>query len=56
LHFKTPLADPVAAANQLKNTVGVVDHGLFVDMAYQVIVAGSDGIRVAGTDGEKAWW
>lgn len=56
LHFKTPIADPVAAANQLKNTVGVVDHGLFVGMAYQVIVAGSDGIRVAGTDGEKAWW
>jgi ribose 5-phosphate isomerase A len=25
-------------------------------MSYQVIVAGSDGIKVAGTDGEKAWW
>lgn len=56
LHFKEPIKDPVAAANELKNTVGVVDHGLFVDMSYQVIVAGSDGIRVAGTDGEKAWW
>ena len=56
LFFKEPIKDPVAAANELKNTVGVVDHGLFVDMSYQVIVAGSDGIRVAGTDGEKAWW
>lgn len=56
LHFKTPIADPVAAASQLKNTVGVVDHGLFVGMSYQVIVAGKDGIRVAGTDGEAAWW
>jgi ribose 5-phosphate isomerase A len=56
LHFKTPIADVNAAAAELKNTVGVVDHGLFVGMSYQVIVAGSDGIRVAGTDGEKAWW
>ena len=35
---------------------GVVDHGLFVGMSYQVIVAGKDGIKVAGTDGEPAWW
>jgi len=56
LHFKEPIKDVVAAANELKNTVGVVDHGLFVGMSYQVIVAGSDGIKVAGTDGEAAWW
>ena len=56
LHFKEPIKDVNKAAEELKNTVGVVDHGLFVGMSYQVIVAGSDGIRVAGTDGEKAWW
>ena len=56
LHFTSPLVDAVAAAKELKHTVGVVDHGLFVGMAYQVIVAGKDGIRVAGTDGEKPWW
>jgi len=56
LHFKEPIKDVNKAASDLKNTVGVVDHGLFVGMSYQVIVAGSDGIRVAGTDGEKAWW
>ena len=56
LHFKEPIADVNKAAEELKNTVGVVDHGLFVGMSYQVIVAGSDGIKVAGTDGEKAWW
>jgi ribose 5-phosphate isomerase A len=56
LHFKEPIADVDAAAAELKNTVGVVDHGLFVGMSYQVIVAGSDGIKVAGTGGEKAWW
>eukprot|EP00968_Pinguiococcus_pyrenoidosus_P017144 scaffold1667_cov258-Pinguiococcus_pyrenoidosus.AAC.18 len=42
LHHK----DPVAAANELKNTVGVVDHGLFCDMTTAVIVAGSEGIYV----------
>jgi ribose 5-phosphate isomerase A len=56
LHFKEPIKDVNAAASELKNTVGVVDHGLFVGMSYQVIVAGSDGIKVAGTGGEKAWW
>jgi ribose 5-phosphate isomerase A len=56
LHFTSPIKDVVKAANDLKNTVGVVDHGLFVGMSYQVIVAGKDGIRVAGTGGENAWW
>jgi len=42
LHFKAPITDVVAAASALKNTVGVVDHGLFVGMSYQVIVAGRD--------------
>ena len=56
LHFDSPIADVAAAAEQLKNNVGVVDHGLFVGMTHQVVVAGTDGIRVAGTDGEAAWW
>ena len=56
LHFKEPIKDVNKAAEELKNTVGVVDHGLFVGMSYQVIVAGKDGIKVAGTDGEPAWW
>jgi len=55
--FKEPIKDVQAAAKALKNTVGVVDHGLFVDMTYQVIVAGADGkCRVAGEGGEKCWW
>ena len=56
LHFKEPIKDVNKAAEELKNTVGVVDHGIFVDMSYQVIIAGKDGIRVAGTGGEPAWW
>jgi ribose 5-phosphate isomerase A len=46
-----------AAAKALKNVVGVVDHGLFVDMTYQCIVATPAGTtRVAGEGGEKIWW
>eukprot|EP00960_Hanusia_phi_P051753 761000-Hanusia_phi.AAC.3 len=36
LFFESPIKDVRAAAKALKNTVGVVDHGLFVDMTYQV--------------------
>jgi len=46
LHFDEPLKDAVAAANELKATVGVVDHGLFIDMTTAVIIAGKDGITV----------
>ena len=38
--------DAVAAANELKATVGVVDHGLFIGMTTAVIIAGKDGITV----------
>jgi len=46
LEFTSPLKDAVAAAEQLKNTVGVVDHGLFIGMTTACIVAGKDGITV----------
>ena len=35
VEFKTPIKDVAAAAKALKNTVGVVDHGLFVGMTYR---------------------
>ncbi|EJK49799.1 hypothetical protein THAOC_31290 [Thalassiosira oceanica] len=44
LHFKEAIKDAPAMASELKNTVGVVDHGLFCDMTTAVIIAGSDGI------------
>ena len=57
LHFTEPISDVALAAAQLKSTVGVVEHGLFCSMACAVIVAGKDGVRVAGGDsGEKSWW
>eukprot|EP00929_Paragymnodinium_shiwhaense_P010019 TRINITY_DN114499_c0_g1_i1.p1 TRINITY_DN114499_c0_g1~~TRINITY_DN114499_c0_g1_i1.p1 ORF type:complete len:340 (+),score=114.64 TRINITY_DN114499_c0_g1_i1:181-1200(+) len=46
LEFTSPLKDAVAAADQLKNTVGVVDHGLFIGMTTACIIAGKDGITV----------
>jgi len=44
LFFTEAIADPAKAAEELKNTVGVVDHGLFCGMTTAVIIAGSDGI------------
>jgi len=46
LEFTDPIKDPVAAGQQLKDTVGVVDHGLFTGMTTAVIIAGTDGISV----------
>ena len=46
LHFEEPIKDPVTMAKELNNVVGVVEHGIFPDMATAVIIAGSDGISV----------
>ena len=46
LFFTQPIADPVEAARQLKDVVGVVDHGLFCSMAAEAIVAGPAGVYV----------
>jgi ribose 5-phosphate isomerase A len=39
-----PLADPIALATQLKARTGIVEHGLFLGMAHEVIVAGMQGV------------
>lgn len=46
LHFKAPIKDAVKMAEQIKSTVGVVDHGLFCGMTTAVIIAGADGISM----------
>lgn len=46
LHFEEPIKDAPKMAEEIKNTVGVVDHGLFCGMTTAVIIAGSDGISV----------
>ncbi len=45
-HFSGGIDDPAALAKLLTNRVGVVEHGLFLGMASQVIAATKDGVRV----------
>ena len=40
--------DPAELAVELKKIIGVVEHGLFVDMTDTVIVAGPEGPRAMG--------
>ncbi len=40
------IADPAGLARRLNDTVGVVEHGLFLDMADTVIVGRADGAEV----------
>jgi ribose 5-phosphate isomerase A len=41
-----PMDDPGAIASALQGRAGMVEHGLFLGLATQVIVAGADGIRI----------
>lgn len=43
-HFGT-IDDPYALSAELKNKAGIVEHGLFLDLASEVIIAAGDGIR-----------
>ena len=40
-----PIADAAALANQLKTRAGIVEHGLFIGLASEVLVAGQYGFR-----------
>ena len=44
--FENGISDAYELAQTLSNRPGVIEHGLFLDMAHEVIVAGSDGISV----------
>ena len=44
--FEHGIADAYKLARTLSDRPGIVEHGLFLDMANEVIVAGADGIRV----------
>jgi ribose 5-phosphate isomerase A len=43
-----PLADPPALAVAIKSIVGVVEHGLFINLAQTAIVGTPGGVRVYG--------
>lgn len=40
------IADPRALAGRLSAIPGVVEHGLFIDLAHAAVIAGPDGVRV----------
>jgi ribose 5-phosphate isomerase A len=40
-----PIAEPESLAGKLDAQAGIVEHGLFLGLASEVIVAGTDGIR-----------
>ncbi|KAF5739534.1 putative ribose-5-phosphate isomerase [Tripterygium wilfordii] len=46
LYFKTPIKDGYAAGREISKFEGVVEHGLFLDMATAVIIAGTNGVEV----------
>jgi len=41
-----PIDDPARLAADLKSTLGVVEHGLFLGLARRAIVAGTDGVVI----------
>ena len=51
-HFG-PIPEPHRLAQEIKSLVGVVEHGLFIGLVDQVLVAGDDGVAVldAGSAG-----
>lgn len=40
------ISNPKELAHYLDHVVGVVEHGLFLDLAWQVFVGGRDGVRI----------
>ncbi|MFQ5745331.1 MAG: ribose-5-phosphate isomerase RpiA [Acidobacteriota bacterium] len=44
--FGGAIVDPVGVARALIQIPGVVEHGLFLDMAQRVVVASQEGVRV----------
>lgn len=44
-HFPDGISDPYALARRMADRPGIIEHGLFLDMTWAVIVAGPDGVR-----------
>jgi ribose 5-phosphate isomerase A len=45
------ITDPVALSGRLGDIPGVVEHGLFIELARAAIIAGGDGLRILGSLG-----
>jgi ribose 5-phosphate isomerase A len=48
-----PIDDPDQVERQLKSISGVVDSGIFANLAHRVIVAGAEGLRVLDRSPDK---
>ena len=48
--FPDGIPDAYALALQLAQRAGIIEHGLFLDMVSQVVVAGMNGIELLGRD------
>ncbi|MDR3156571.1 MAG: ribose-5-phosphate isomerase RpiA [Lactobacillales bacterium] len=46
LHLIDPIKDPTALGGELKKMVGVIEHGLFLNMVDTVIIGTNTGIQV----------
>jgi ribose 5-phosphate isomerase A len=46
LYFDKPIREPRAASREIMDVVGVLDHGMFLDLVDVAIVATKDGLRV----------
>ncbi|OAY42112.1 probable ribose-5-phosphate isomerase 3, chloroplastic [Manihot esculenta] len=46
LYFENPIKDAYGAGREISAFEGVVEHGLFLDMATAVIIAGKSGVEV----------
>jgi len=52
--FDAGIDDPHALARALADRPGIVEHGLFLDMATEAIIAGAQGVRVLTRAGAPA--
>ncbi len=44
--FKEVIKDPRQLQDELRSLVGVVEHGLFIDMVHEAVVATPTGLKV----------
>jgi len=49
LLFPAGIAEPEELAAEIRDVVGVVEHGLFLGLATACLVAGADGVRILGS-------
>lgn len=41
-----PIDNPATLATKLKTRVGIIEHGIFIDLAQEVIVGTNEGVRI----------